>query len=406
MQLTDTPTRWLVYCLNIHPGETWPENMASIEREAAEVRRRIAPDRPFGLGLRISARAARTLADPRRRAAAARRFADLGMRPVTINGFPYGRFHRERVKERVYAPDWRSEARLAYTLRLAEILASWLPEGGDGSISTVPASYGPWIRSDRSVTAMVRRLARLAASLDELRRRTGREIHVALEPEPDCLIETTAGLVEFFERRLLPQGSAALGGMSGMAGRQAESLLRRHLGVCLDTCHACVNGERPAEALARLERAGVRVSKIQISAAPRARNTDPGRRALSRFADPVYLHQTRAWDGSLERARWSDLPAALVDLRSRPRHWDVRTHCHIPLFHRPAAPLGTTAEMLDDAFWRAAVRLTSVLEIETYTFFALPAAVRRPRVVDSIVAEHRWCLRRLRLALRGGVDLP
>jgi hypothetical protein len=59
----------------------------------------------------------------------------------TLNGFPYGSFHGERVKERVYLPDWRSPDRAAYTMRLADLLAGWLPEGVTGSISTVPIGF-------------------------------------------------------------------------------------------------------------------------------------------------------------------------------------------------------------------------------------------------------------------------
>ena len=54
----------LTYCTNIHPGETW----ADVERVLAElvpvVKADVAPDRPFGVGLRLSARAAAELEAP------------------------------------------------------------------------------------------------------------------------------------------------------------------------------------------------------------------------------------------------------------------------------------------------------------------------------------------------------
>ena len=50
----------LTYCLNIHPGETWAENLAAIRAHAVAVKARVAPDRPFGLGLRLSRAAAET----------------------------------------------------------------------------------------------------------------------------------------------------------------------------------------------------------------------------------------------------------------------------------------------------------------------------------------------------------
>ncbi|MBU4460906.1 MAG: metabolite traffic protein EboE [Verrucomicrobia bacterium] len=382
----------LVYCLNIHPGETWAENLHAIETQAAAVKSRIAPRRPFGLGLRLSALAARTVDVPVRLAAARARFDALGMHAVTINGFPYGRFHGAGVKERVYAPDWRSDARLTYTLRLARILAAWLPPDGEGSVSTVPGSFGPWIEGEFAVAAMVRRWVRLCAGLDALRSRTGREIHVGLEPEPDCLVETAAGFAEFHRRRMVPDVCAGLRAAFGWPLRRAETVVRRHLGICFDTCHSAVGGEDPANAVERLVREGIRISKIQVSAAVAARNTAAGRAGLRAFADPVYLHQTRAMDGAWERARWTDLGPALRDLARMPADLEARVHCHVPLFHKPAAPLRSTAGELGADFWRAAVRATSTLEIETYTFLALPARIRRIGLTESIVREYRWVL--------------
>lgn len=385
----------LVYCLNVHPGETWSENLRAIETQAAAVKAAVAPDRPFGLGLRLSARAARFLDEPSRLAAACRRFDELGMYAVTVNGFPYGRFHGAGVKERVYAPDWRTDDRLGYTLRLARILSAWLPRGGSGSISTVPGSFGPWIRSEASLQAMMRRWAGLCAGLDGLRSKTGREIQVGLEPEPDCLLETAAGLAEFHRRRLLPDVCAELRAARGWSLRRSEAVVRRHLGACLDTCHSAVGGEDAASAVARLVREGIRIPKIQVSAAVAARNSAEGRAGLRAFADPVYLHQTRAFDAAWERARWTDLSPALRDLARMPPTLDVRVHCHIPLFHRPAAPLRSTAEELGAEFWRAAVAATPTLEIETYTFLALPPRIRAIGMTESIVREYRWVLGRV-----------
>ena len=62
-----------------------------------------------------------------------------------MNGFPYGPFHGEAVKAQVHAPDWRTDERVAYTLRLAQILAELLPEGVTGGISTSPLSYKAWV---------------------------------------------------------------------------------------------------------------------------------------------------------------------------------------------------------------------------------------------------------------------
>src|ERR687890_247702 len=71
-----------------------------------------------------------------------------GLYVFTINGFPHGTFHGQPVKADVHAPDWRSQERVAYTLRLAEILGALLPDGVDGTISTNPLSYARWVDDD------------------------------------------------------------------------------------------------------------------------------------------------------------------------------------------------------------------------------------------------------------------
>ena len=56
----------LTYCTNIHPGESWPEVRENLKRKVAAVKQRIAPDRAFGVGLRLSAIAAEALRDEAR----------------------------------------------------------------------------------------------------------------------------------------------------------------------------------------------------------------------------------------------------------------------------------------------------------------------------------------------------
>ena len=128
----------LTYCTNIHPGESWAEVRANLEQHVAAVKARVAPDRAFGVGLRLSARAAEECEIGELK----RLLARHDMYVFTINGFPHGTFHGTPVKEAVYLPDWREPARVAYTNRLADLLVELLPDGVTGSISTVPGCFG------------------------------------------------------------------------------------------------------------------------------------------------------------------------------------------------------------------------------------------------------------------------
>ena len=387
------------YCLNIHPGESLAETRAAIERYALAVKARVAPDAPYPLGLRLAASAAEELADP----AALEAFRDLLARHdlfVTgINGFPYGAFHQTAVKTAVYQPDWTTPERLGYTSRLAAILAELLPEGQTGNLSTVPLGYN-WRRAEdggrraedeeRRATMFVRQIAVMAEFLHLLHREKGREIVLALEPEPDCLLETTDEAIAWFEDELLHEGVRWLSRNGRRTRDEAEALLRNYVGLCLDTCHFAVAFEEPLTALIRFESACIRVARIQVSAAVRTSVSEVALQRLAAFIDPVYLHQTKIRQ---PRGQIVSLPDLTAETLARARDFagcELRTHFHVPLFYEGDAVLGSTHTDLTPGFFEHAKRGQYPLEIETYTFDVLPAEIRPSDVVESLVREHAW----------------
>ncbi len=405
----------LTYCLNVHPGESWAEAFAAIRVHALAVRDWVAPGQRFGLGLRLSAGAAAELDGDRKALAEFRKFLrENTLYVFTVNGFPYGRFHGVPVKEQVYAPDWRDPRRLEYTLRLGRILAALLPRGVPGSISTLPGSYRAWIRTAADEADVLTGLCRAAAGLAEIRRRTGRTIMLAIEPEPDCLWERTGDLVRLWRLLRGPGLTPKLAPLCGLRTPDLRHALERHLGVCMDACHAAVNFERPAEVLKRLAAERIPVAKIQISAAP-AGGTDPETVAeLAALAEPVYLHQTRvrAADGAV--TAFADLEPALAAVgraeiphlqerrdapsskggQEAPSPSEIRTHFHIPLGLERLGRLRSTRDELDAVFF-ALLRAgaTRHIELETYTFSVLPEPIRRDGVAAMLAAEFAWFLR-------------
>lgn len=378
----------LTYCLNVHPGETWAENLAAIREKTLSVRDSVGVGAPFGLGLRLSAQAAEELSDAATREGFREFLAEEDLYVFTINGFPYGRFHGERVKENVYRPDWRSDERREYTIRLADLLAELLPDGVCGSISTVPGSFKPWIRSDGDVNAMVANLVKIAVHLFEIREATGKEIHLGLEPEPSCYLETTLETIDFFERQVFDVGSRILSNAMKIPRESAEAILRRHLGVCFDTCHAAVQFENLADSVGRYREAGIRISKCQISAALAAPVSSEAIDALRVFVEPVYLHQTRVRfeDGTIRG--WDDLPPALEVLGHAGEAGEARVHFHVPLFLEAYGVLRSTFGELTPKFIEAAkMSNCQHFEVETYTFDVLPGELRTLEVVDFVKRE-------------------
>lgn len=395
VKIKTDPQLHLTYCLNVHPGESWEENFSAIKEKTLAIRDSVGWKGPFGLGLRLSYRAARTLKDP----AALEQFqeflSDKNLYVFTINGFPYGRFHGGPVKERVYQPDWRTAERLEYTILLAEILSKLLPESIPGSISSVPCSYKEWIRQEADVSMMAERLSDAAFRLAEIHEQSGRLICIGLEPEPDCLLETTEEAVGFFEGPLRISGQKHLRKRHGLGSSEALNIINRHLGICFDTAHQAVQFEDLGRGLKRLLDCDVSVPKVQLSAGLRLK---PIRRALEKlrkFCDPVYLHQVKVKRAGGRIDSWPDLPDALAKAASKGREEDEwRVHFHVPLFFVEHEGLGSTSSLFTPEF--AALLeagATPHLEIETYTYGVLPEDFSRGGLVEAIAEEYRWVLK-------------
>lgn len=392
----------LTYCTNVHPGETLPEVREILKRHVPRVKASVSPTARFGVGLRLAAAATSALEDE----AELERFkGELDAEDLycfTLNGFPYGAFHGTRVKEQVYLPDWLAPERVRYTEGLARVLAELLPRDVEGSISTVPGCFKPNAKSELDERRMARALIDVVAVLVDIERRQGKAIALALEPEPECFLETTAEAVRFFEARLLePEARARLAELARVEPSDAESLLRRHLGVCLDTCHASVEFEAPLDAWRRLHAAGIRVPKVQISAGLRVPEVTPDRlHALRAFAEGVYLHQTVVQNAE-GLTRYLDLPDALAADSATGGEW--RVHFHVPIFLRELGAFESTQpDLLPLLRELATVQDCPHLEVETYTWDVLPEAFRDVPVEQAIARELEFVKATLAEATRSG----
>ncbi|MFG3106940.1 metabolite traffic protein EboE [Streptomyces tendae] len=368
----DGSTVHLAYCTNVHPAETLDGVLAQLRDHCEPVRKRLGRDR-LGIGLWLARDAAHALVtDPAALRGLRTELDRRGLEVVTLNGFPYEGFGAEEVKYRVYKPDWADPERLEHTTSLARLLAGLLPDDvTDGTISTLPLAWRTAYdetRADKARAALVT----LAERLDALQDLTGRSIRIGLEPEPGCVVETTHD---------------ALAPLTAIA--------HDRIGVCVDTCHLATSFEDPHVALDALTAARVPVVKSQLSAALHAEHpADPAvREALAAFAEPRFLHQTRTTTPSGGLHGTDDLDEALAEGGPLPDTAPWRAHFHVPLHAAPAAPLTSTLPVLKTALTRLVGGphpLTRHLEVETYTWQALPPELRpraRAQLTDGIAAE-------------------
>ncbi|MEV2254322.1 metabolite traffic protein EboE [Streptomyces sp. NPDC050147] len=360
----------LAYCTNVHPAETLDGVLAQLRDHCEPVRKRLGRDR-LGIGLWLAKDAARALVtDPAALRGLRTELDRRGLEVVTLNGFPYEGFGAEEVKYRVYKPDWTDPERLSHTTDLARLLAALLPDDvTEGTISTLPLAWRTPFDTTHADAARTA-LTALAQRLDALAELTGKSIRVGLEPEPGCIVETT-----------------------GDAIAHLTAIGHDRIGVCVDTCHLATSFEDPRTALDALAAAGIPVVKSQLSAALHAEHPHlPGvREALAAFDEPRFLHQTRTRTAAGLRGT-DDLGESLAgDALPETAPW--RAHFHVPLHAAPAPPLTSTLPVLKETLAHLVGGpgpRTRHLEVETYTWQALPPALRprsRPQLADGIAAE-------------------
>ncbi|MCH2138355.1 MAG: metabolite traffic protein EboE [Phycisphaerales bacterium] len=290
-----------------------------------------------------------------------------GLPCIGLNGFPAMSFRDAVVKDRVYQPAWDSIDRLEYTLACGRALLQVLPPGGEGSITTVPIG---WPAHDIDMPKAADTLRKACVALDRMAADARCTLHVSIEPEPGCVLNTAAATAEFVRAHDLHDLAA-------------DGLLR----ICLDACHMAVMHETPERAFAAIDDVSLRIGRVQVSACPWAPNPTPEMlEAMAALDEPRWLHQTTVHDGT-QRHNFIDLPDALA----AGLEGDWRTHLHVPVHLHSLGMLRTTQPMLVDLLQSLAVREDHPpLEVETYAWSALPQAHRCDTLAEDIAREVQW----------------
>ena len=373
----------VTYCSNVHPAQDLDEAERVLRRSVAPTLRGSLGSSQLCAGLWWPQDVVRDLEESSRLRCHRDLLIELGLVPLSLNVFPIGRFHDARVKEAVYEPDWSSEERLAYTLAAGRCLAELLRDSAHDSavLSTVPLGFRGLQREHRPSSEHLRNVFRLACAWEKLREETGVWLTLAIEPEPWCMLESIEEMLRWWVDEALPFAAA----------QGNEAALRRHVGLCLDLCHAAVVGEDPLEALDLCLRTGLRIGKVQLSAAPVA----PDHEALASLIawdEPVYLHQTWARardsrDPSERPGPWLDLsdPELAREASDSSGAVEYVSHFHVPLHWAGENGLRSTQNEVEaflDAVRAGALPEGTVLEVETYT---------NPEIAEEVA----WAVQRL-----------
>ncbi|MEX1239950.1 MAG: metabolite traffic protein EboE [Cyclobacteriaceae bacterium] len=390
----------LTYCTNIHSGESWDDHFAALKENIPRIKAQLSPDKPFGIGLRLSHLASLELGKKQTLEKFKEWLKASQCYVFVINGFPYGGFHHTKVKDQVHAPDWTTQDRVLYTIQLFNILSALLPEGMEGGVSTSPLSYKYWHADNKeerqqALETATENVLKVVQDLIALRKSTGRLMHLDIEPEPDGLLGNGREFISWYLHQLIPQGVGYLEKYLAYDRHEAHAALKDHVQLCYDICHFAVGYEDHAAVIRELAIQGIKVGRIQISAAIKAdmapNPVDRGKviEAFKQFNESTYLHQVVARQEDDSHLRYPDLPQALQDANnSFTREW--RSHFHVPLFVKDYGALQSTQADIEQVLSIQKQKpFSPFMEVETYTWEVLPDKLRLP-LKESIVRELQW----------------
>jgi hypothetical protein len=337
----------LSYCTNIHAGESWSEHFESLQKHVPVIKQRISGDNSFGIGLRLSNIASIELAKEENLQRFKEWLSENDCYVFTMNGFPYGSFHQTKVKDHVHTPDWTTNNRVDYTIRLAQILCALLPDGLEGGISTSPLSYKHWHTNanKRSIAfeEATLNVLRVTEELIKLKKVSGRHVHIDIEPEPDGLLESGTEFIDWYKQHLLRLGIPFIVQRFDCNKKQAETWIKDHIQLCYDVCHFAVGYEDHTAVIKTLKHEGIKTGKIQISAV----------------------------------AEW-------------------RAHFHVPVFINDFGALQSTQQDIEQVLAiHKSQPFTNHLEVETYTWEVLPETLKLP-IGESVIRELGWVMELLK----------
>ena len=389
----------LSYCTNIHPGQDWKSTYQSLKDFVPNIKKSVCPEQHFGLGLRLSNKASEELGQGSNMSDFKQWLIQNKVYVFTMNGFPYGNFHDERVKENVHAPDWTTKDRLTYTMRLFDQLKELLPNGLSGGISTSPISYKYWHKTDadkkKAFEVGATNMVKVAKHLYDIEHTTGKYLHLDIEPEPDGLLENSDEVLSFYTDYLVPIGLQVFKDDLGLEPLEIKKIIKRYITVCYDICHFSLAYEEPEATFKKFKSADILVGKIQVSAALKilfnGEDDEKVWELLSQFNEPTYLHQVTEKVGNTVKT-YNDLP---VILENKGNFKELRAHFHVPIFMKQFGALFSTQDhILKTIAFLKDNKIAEHLEIETYTWDVLPTKLKED-LTPSITREINWLKDRL-----------
>ena len=193
------PRNEICYCSNVHAGQDFEHLLAQIETHFVPIKnaRKL---KSMSLGLWFNEDVINTLLNDNHKA---QQFADSlyqnQLKIITLNAFPQLKFHGQSIKTNVYLPDWSQHQRFQYTQKLITFIQAHPSIFHKKiSISTLPLAYKKNWSAKQHLIA-IKHLHEIADNLSTLKQSSDIDIRICLEMEPDCVLESSTQMINFFK---------------------------------------------------------------------------------------------------------------------------------------------------------------------------------------------------------------
>lgn len=389
----------LLYCTNIHFGESWKEIFYILKFYSRKMRNNFISYDQFGVGLRLSNISVIDISKFLVKFDFLFWLSCNNFYIKSINGFPYGFFSSNYIKDNVYLPDWSLFQRYIYSRRII-ILFSFFLKKNYGGISVLPISYKFFFFNfiyNSVYIKSIMYLCNLIVLLHNIYIKNKILLHLDIEPEPDCIISNTIDFINFFKNWLFNKCVLYFFFNKSFIIKNVYFFISNYIRICFDICHSSVEFESVRQSIHCLSFSGLKIGKIQISSSLKFKNCNFNDICIfSYFPDTPYLHQVYGNTFYENIILYRDISLCDVFLYNE-NILEYRIHYHIPIFLENYEFFESTQDYIVSMFYFLSNKnFCSILEIETYTFDILPCYLK-VNIFHSLFREYMWIFNKYRI---------
>ncbi|HIH2762444.1 MAG TPA: metabolite traffic protein EboE [Candidatus Azoamicus sp. MARI] len=308
-----------------------------------------------------------------------------------INGFVYKNFHQKLIKEKIYYPDWTKKERLNFTKNIIFFAQKLNKKSKICGISTLPITYNIWIKKNikYNLKKTINYFFDILNILMQIKKYKNILIHIDIEPEPFCFLESCKDFIYFFKLWLMPGLKKKIKTYFNINTREATKIIAKHLNLCFDTCHSAVMFENEKKSLDLIRQLKIKIGRVQVSSAIKIKNiNNKNFTHLTFLKKSPFLHQSLIKMKNLTFIKTNDFKNIKIINNNLIK--EIRIHCHVPIYIKKILKyFETTQKELKNSLINIIKHNdTRNLEIETYTYNILYK--KKNNKIKSMIKEYNW----------------